>query len=360
MLPATERMDPAGSLAAPLIGTVGAEGRDSRASSTSTTRCWPGTNGTATEEMSPDGVPLPGKTTSSSATVPGTGVELTIDEPLQYVTEQSLGAEILASHAKSGIAIVMNTRTGDDPVHGEPGGQDRAAPARRTDPAAATTDAGRARPAVDHDHDAPPPPPPPPVTTVIQAPQNLALTQVYEPGSVFKLVTFSAALQDGIISPDEVFTVPNTLDHRRLGVPRRREPPHREAHATQILAQSSNIGTIEIAQQLGEGRLAAQIATLGFGQPTGLGFPAESAGLVKSDPATWQVSDIGSTPIGQDDAVTAQQVLDMVNTVGTGGVFVPPRLVQATVAPRRVGDKPTRSRRRTAPCPKRSRRSSPR
>ncbi len=72
-----------------------------------------GHNGSATEEMSPDGVPLPGKTTQSSATVPGTGVELTIDEPLQYVTEQSLGAEILASHAKSGIAIVMNTRTGE-------------------------------------------------------------------------------------------------------------------------------------------------------------------------------------------------------------------------------------------------------
>ena len=56
---------------------------------------------------------------------------------------------------------------------------------------------------------------------------------------------------------------------------------------------------------------------------------------MKSDPATWRVSDIGSTPIGQDDAVTAQQVLDMVNTVATGGVFVPPRLVQATVADRR-------------------------
>jgi cell division protein FtsI (penicillin-binding protein 3) len=156
---------------------------------------------------------------------------------------------------------------------------------------------------------------------------------VYEPGSVFKLVTFSAALQDGIISPDEVFTVPNSLTIDGWVFHDAETHPTEQLTATQILAQSSNIGTIEIAQQLGEGRLAAQIATLGFGRTTGLDFPAESAGLVKSDPATWHVSDIGSTPIGQDDAVTAQQVLDMVNTVGTGGVFVPPRLVRATVAP---------------------------
>ena len=146
-------------------------------------------------------------------------------------------------------------------------------------------------------------------------------------------MTFSAALQDGIISPDEVFTVPNTLTIDGWVFHDAENHPTEKLTATQILAQSSNIGTIEIAQQLGEGRLAAQIATLGFGRGTGLGFPAESAGLVKSDPATWRVSDIGSTPIGQDDAVTAQQVLDMVNTVGTGGVFVPPRLVRATVAP---------------------------
>jgi cell division protein FtsI (penicillin-binding protein 3) len=167
---------------------------------------------------------------------------------------------------------------------------------------------------------------------VEQAPQNLALTQVYEPGSVFKLVTFSAALQDGIISPDEVFTVPNSLTIDGWVFHDAENHPTERLTATQILAQSSNIGTIEIAQQLGVGRLAAQIGTLGYGRSTGLGFPAESPGLVKSDPGSWSVSDIGSTPIGQDDAVTAQQVLDMVNTVATGGVFVPPRLVRATVA----------------------------
>jgi cell division protein FtsI (penicillin-binding protein 3) len=330
--PTTERLDPAGSLAAPLIGTVGAEGSGQSGLEYKYNSLLAGKTGVAHEEISPDGVPLPGKTTKSSPTVPGTGVELTVDEPLQYVTEQSLSAEILASHAKSGIAIVMNTHTGDilamanlvaktvqPPTPKVAPPPPPAATVPGSPPSSTTTTTT--------------PPPPPPITTVVQAPQNLALTQVYEPGSVFKLVTFSAALQDGIISPDEVFTVPNTLTIDGWVFHDAESHPTERLTATQILAQSSNIGTIEIAQQLGEGRLAAQIATLGFGRTTGLGFPAESAGLVKSDPATWRVSDIGSTPIGQDDAVTAQQVLDMVNTVGTGGVFVPPRLVQATVAP---------------------------
>jgi len=334
VLPVTERVDPAGPLARPLIGAVGSQDQGQSGLEYKFNSLLGGRNGFATEEMSPDGVPLPGKTTRSSPTVPGTGVELTIDEPLQYVTEQSLGAEILASHAKSGIAIVMNTHTGEILSMANLVAKTVQPPTPKLAPAPAATPPapGSSTPSTTTTT-APPPPPPPPITTVVQAPQNLALTQVYEPGSVFKLVTFSAALQDGIISPDEEFTVPNSLTIDGWVFHDAESHPTEQLSATTILAQSSNIGTIEIAQQLGEGRLAAQIATLGFGRTTGLGFPAESAGLVKSDPATWRVSDIGSTPIGQDDAVTAQQVLDMVNTVGTGGVFVPPRLVRATVAP---------------------------
>ncbi|HWW52784.1 MAG TPA: penicillin-binding protein 2 [Acidimicrobiales bacterium] len=331
VLPDTLRLDPAGPLASPLLGGVGSLNTGQAGLEYQFDSLLAGRNGTAVEQRSPDGVPLPGKTITKAATVPGTGVELTIDEPLQYVTEQSLGAEILASHAKSGIAIVMNSRTGEILSMANLVAKTTPAPVPTPPPAPppTTTPAG-STPASTTTTTAPPPPPP--ITTVVQASQNLALTQVYEPGSVFKLVTFSAALQDGIISPDEVFTVPNSLNIAGWVFHDAENHPTERLTATQILAPSSNIGTIEIAQQLGEGRLAAQIATLGFGSPTGLGFPAESSGLVKSNPSSWRVSDIGSTPIGQDDAVTAQQILDMVNTVGTGGVFVPPRLARATVA----------------------------
>jgi cell division protein FtsI (penicillin-binding protein 3) len=295
LLPSTERVNPAGQLAAPLLGNVGWNGQGQSGLEYQFDKILAGRSGSVTEEEAPGGIPLPGTTKQGSAGEPGTGIELSIDQPLQYFAEQALGSAVTSSHAKSGIAIVMDTHTGEilamanlvaDPSTGK----------------------------------------------VSEASQNLALTQVYEPGSVFKIVTFSAALTDGIITPDTVLTVPNTLTIDGWQFHDAETHPTEELSATQILAQSSNIGTIEIAESLGEQRLASQINALGFGRPTGLGFPGESAGLIKPDPSQWSGSDIGSTPIGQDDAVTAQQVLDMINTVATGGVFVPPRLVRATVS----------------------------
>jgi cell division protein FtsI (penicillin-binding protein 3) len=295
LLPDSQRVDPAGQLAAPLVGQVGAEGSGQAGLEYQYNDLLGGRSGTERIERSPSGVALPGGTTALSASSPGTSIELTLDEPLQYVAEQALGSEIVSSHAKSGSVIVMNTHTGDILAM-----------------ANMVANGGG--------------------SGAVEAASNLALTQVYEPGSVFKLATFSAALQDGIITPSQVFTVPNSLNIGDWVFHDAESHATEQLSATQILAQSSNIGTIEIAQRLGKTRLAGQIQALGFGQPTGLDYPAESAGLVKSNPATWTGSDIGSTPIGQDDAVTAQQVLDMVNTVATGGVYVPPRLVQATIA----------------------------
>ena len=158
------------------------------------------------------------------------------------------------------------------------------------------------------------------------------MTQVYEPGSVFKLVTFSAALAAGVTTPTQQITVPASLP---MGTYTFHDA---EAHGTEvmtpssILAQSSNIGTIEVAEALGKNRLLDQIGNLGFGKSTGLAFPGESEGLVPGASA-WTGTSIGSTPIGQDDAVTAQQILDAYNAVANGGVFVAPRLVRATVSP---------------------------
>jgi cell division protein FtsI (penicillin-binding protein 3) len=171
-----------------------------------------------------------------------------------------------------------------------------------------------------------------PKDAVEEAPSNLAVTQLYEPGSVFKLVTFSAALQEGLISPSSVFTVP---DHMQLdGSTFHDAEPHpiESLSATQILAQSSNIGTSEIAQGVGEQRLLAQVKALGFGQPTGLSFPGESPGLLTTA-SQWEPTDFVSLPIGQVDAVSALQVLDAYNTVANGGVFVAPKLVQGTLSP---------------------------
>jgi cell division protein FtsI (penicillin-binding protein 3) len=292
--PSTQRVDPTGSLLAAVVGGVDAAQSGDSGLEYRYDRLLAGRPGTEEVQRTPDDVPFPGAG-RGTAPVAGTGLELTIDESLQYEADQALSAEVSAAHAKSGVAVVMDSHTGD---------------------VLAMVDVVR-DPASGQVHD---------------STENAALTSVYEPGSVFKLVTFSAALQDGLITPQEQFTVPPSLTID--GWVFHDAEPHgtEQLSATQILAQSSNLGTIEIAQLLGKDRLAAQMAALGFGRPTGLGFPGESAGLVNLDPSSWSGAAMGSTPIGQDDSVTAQQVLDMVNTVATGGVFVPPRLVRATVS----------------------------
>ena len=295
LLPSTQRVDPVGALASPVLGAVNGSGAGASGIEYQYNGLLAGHAGTAVLHQTPDAVPLPGGT-GGTAAVAGSGLELTIDEQLQYVTEQALGAEVVASHAKSGTAVVMDSRTG----------QILAMADLLADPA---------------------------TNSVTEAPLNDAVASVYEPGSVFKLVTFSAAIADGLITPQEPFSVPNTLSIDGWVFHDAENHPTEQLTATQILAQSSNIGTIEIANLLGRTRLAQQITALGFGRTTGLRFPGESAGLVNADPSKWSGSAMGATPIGQDDSVTPQQVLDMVNTVATGGLMVTPSLVRAVVRP---------------------------
>jgi len=319
LIDSSVRYDPNGDLASPVIGMVNAAGVGAGGLEYQDNTLLAGTAGSETLVESPAGVALPNTpVVQRSASRPGAGLELTLDEPLQYETEQALGSEMVSTGAASGIAVVMDVRTGDilsmaDLVTNSANAASTSTRSGGGTAAPPTVTIGRNGP-------------------VSEAPSNLALTQLYEPGSVFKLVTFSAALQDGVVGPDTVFSVPDqiSLDGSTF---HDAEPHATEAlSATQILAQSSNIGTSEIAQDLGEQRLLSQVHTLGIGQPTGLNFPGESPGLLVG-PAQWEPTDYVSLPIGQVDAVNAMQVLDMYNSVANGGVFVSPRLVQATVSP---------------------------
>ncbi len=314
---------PAGLMAEPVLGTVGTTGSGLSGLEYQYDHLLAGHPTTLDALVAPGGVSL-GGSTSASGRDAGFGLELTIDSGLQLVAEQALGAEIAATHATGGDAVVMDVRTGQilaladlasssHPPVG-PGATPAGLPA--LGPSAPTYALpGSTLPA-----------------GVVEASSPTALTQVYEPGSVFKLVAFSAALTDGIVTPGTILAVPGALplggytfhDAERHGA--------ESLTASQILAQSSNVGTIEIAQRLGAARLAGQIERLGFGAPTGLDFPGSSIGLVPGLP-TWTASSIGSTPIGQADGVTALQVLDAYNTVANGGVEVAPSLVRAVVTP---------------------------
>ncbi len=304
LLDGSERIDADGTLAGPVLGAVHASGAGASGLEYQYNSLLSGKAGTETLLESPAGVDLPqGAALTHSGGGNGTGIELTIDQPLQYVTESALGNEIAASHATSGMAVVMDTRTGDI--------------LSMANLVAGNNGLGLV------------PGTPSPVS---QAPSNLALTQTFEPGSVFKLVTFSAALADGVINPNTTFTVPDQMTIDGSLFHDAETHPTEQLTATQIIAQSSNIGTGEIANNLGESRLLAQVRNLGFGTPTGLHFPGESAGVL-AGASQWEPTNIVSLPIGQVDAVTAMQVLDAFNAVGTGGVQIQPRLVRATVSP---------------------------
>jgi cell division protein FtsI (penicillin-binding protein 3) len=313
----SKRQVPNGDLASPVIGFTNAAGKGAGGLEYGDNRLLAGSDGKETIMASPSGVALPQTpVTNQVATTPGTGLELTIDTQMQYESEQALANAIESSNSVSGTAIVMDVKTGQIlsmanlvATHPAPLGTQTKA----VNGPGGVVSIG-------------------PKDAVNEAPNNLAVTQLYEPGSVFKLVTFSAALQNGLINPNTVFTVPDQI-HLDGSTFHDAEPhPTEQLTATQILAQSSNIGTSEIAQGVGEQRLLAQVKALGFGQSTGLDFPGESPGLLATA-AQWEPTNYVSLPIGQVDAVNALQVLDAYNTVANGGVYVAPKLVQATVSP---------------------------
>ena len=335
LVPESQRVQPNGQLALPVVGTVNWNGDGASGLEYQYQKLLAGRAGTKSLMQAPDGVAIPGTGKASAAAQPGTGLELTIDESVQYVAEQALAAEISASHAYSGTAVVMDVKTGDILAMADL----QATSGSATTGAGATSPAGAVTVADTAGAPAPSTSGPTLVSQadtlpdgVEEAPANTAVTGVYEPGSVFKLVTFSAALAAGVTNPNQPIEVPASLPMGTYTFHDAEQHGTERLTAAGILAQSSNIGTIEVAQALGKNRLLAQIGNLGFGKPTGLSFPGETRGLVPG-PSAWTDTSIGSTPIGQDDAVTAQQILDAYNAVANGGTFVSPRLVRATVTP---------------------------
>jgi cell division protein FtsI (penicillin-binding protein 3) len=315
-----KRQVPNGNLAAPVVGFTNAAGKGAAGLEFGDDQVLAGTDGKETIMESPGGVALPqSPVTKQVSSTPGTGLELTIDSQLQYESEQALASAIETSNAVSGTAVVMDVKTGQILSMANLAATHPAALGAPTTTTTTPNDPGGVVPIGPHD-------------AVNEAQSNLAVTQLYEPGSVFKLVTFSAALQDGLINPNSEFTVPDQISLDGSIFHDAEPHPTEQLSATQILAQSSNIGTSEIAQGVGEQRLLNQVKTLGFGQPTGLAFPGESSGLLATA-AQWEPTDYVSLPIGQVDAVSALQVLDAYNAVANGGVYVAPKLVQGTVSP---------------------------
>ena len=290
--PDSVRVTSGGDLFQPILGGVNAAEQGYAGVEYAYNYLLAGKPGSELAAVAPGGITLPSAPKDVVPARAGTGLVLTIDEPLQVETERDVAAQMVATHSHSGVAVVMNVHTGAilamvDLVAGAHG-------------------------------------------KIVPAASNLAATQIYQPGSVMKLATVTAALEAGLITPTTVFTVPDSISVGGYTFSDAELHPTEALPVSQILAQSSNVGTIEIAQRLGLQRLADGLTAYGFGIPTGLNWPGESAGIVGSA-ATWYGSSAGSVPIGTGEAVTPMQVLDAYNTVANGGVSVTPHLIAGLV-----------------------------
>ncbi len=317
-----KRFYPAGQLASPLIGTVGTDNTGLSGLEYRYNNIISGTAGKLVRQVDPQGGQVAGGLQEYRAPVNGQDLVLTIDEPLQYDAEQALAQAIVAARAQSGIALLMDTRTGDIladaeltmPTAGST--QPPAVPVNIPSPTTSTT--------TPTGSTTPPAAPSQPV----EAASATSFSQVYEPGSVNKLITISAALQEGVIKPTDMFTIPDSYSVAGTVFHDAESHANEQWNVTDILANSSNIGTIQIAQRLGKTDLLKYIHDYGLGQLSAVDFPGETPGLL---PTYWSGTSIADVPIGQGISVTAMQMLAAYNTEANGGVYVAPRLVNATV-----------------------------
>ncbi|HBB86283.1 MAG TPA: hypothetical protein DC047_01560, partial [Blastocatellia bacterium] len=223
---------------------------------------------------------------------PGQTIVLTIDQSIQYTAEAALTSAIAESHAKSGTAIVMDPHTGEILA---------LANAPTFDP----NNVGAAPPA---------------------ARANWALQNIYEPGSTFKVVAYSAAIEKGLAKPDDhidcqmgSITVAKRVihDHHPFG----------NLTLTEALAKSSNVAAIKLGLRVGDPTMYDYITRFGFGARTGIELPGETAGMIHPL-SRWLPSSIGSIAIGQEVGVTPLQMAAAFGALANDGVRIAPHLIR--------------------------------
>ena len=220
----------------------------------------------------------------------GRDVYLTLDHTIQATAEAVLRRTVKDSGAKAASAVVLDPRTGEVLAMAVAPGFDAnrfgQVPAERV--------------------------------------KNRTVTDTYEPGSTFKLVTVTGVLGEGLVTPETAYTLPYKIHVADRVIHDSHPRETMRMSVAQILSLSSNVGTVTLAQVLGRDRLTKWIDRFGFGQSTGLAFPGESPGILPQ----WSGSTIGNVPIGQGIAVTPVQMASAYAAVANGGVLVQPHLVE--------------------------------
>lgn len=231
--------------------------------------------------------------------VPGADLVLTIDQRIQMVAEVELARAVKKTQAPAGTIVVM------DPNNGE-------LLAVANWPTFNPNEPVRNRQDLKHR-------------------KNFAVSTLFEPGSSLKVVTIAAALEEKLTTPEEVLDCEMdgiNIGGRLVGDYK----PFGKLTVTEVLTNSSNIGTVKLGLRLGNWTLYRYLVRFGFGQKTGLPLPGETAGLLRSV-EDWQNDSIGSIPIGQEIGVNAVQLARAVSVIANGGWLIQPRIIRSMIHP---------------------------
>jgi len=291
------RRYPSGTVAAQVLGFVDIEGHGQAGIEQQYDGLLRGHPGKIQLERDPQGRAIPQGRRSLEPAEPGTDLVLTIDQHLQYVTEQALYRAVREHKARAGSVVVMSPRSGE-------------VLAMANMPTFDPNQIAASKP---------------------EARKNRAIADVFEPGSTNKTITAAAALQHGVVTPKTETIVP-------ANIPLCPEKTFRDSHShapelmtfADIVARSSNVGTIMAARDLGRDRLYKAEVDFGYGRRSGVDLPGEAPGILR--PAqSWYCTDLGTNAIGQGVAVTVLQMASVYATVANQGVLRAPTLLRGTV-----------------------------
>lgn len=288
------RFTPAGDLARSVVGEVDIDNNGLSGIEAQYAEQLTGTPGEVVLEASIDGKTIPSGAQRERPAVRGDDVVLTLDRSLQYEVERIVSEQVEAVGAESGTAVVTDPSTGEILAM----------------TSVIASDEG----------------------TVVPIADNRAVTTVYEPGSVMKIITIAGALEAGVVEPDTTLRVPDavTIADKTFT----EHDPHGTVSWTvaDILTHSSNVGTIKVGQALGREGIEDSYRRFGFGARTTLEYPNQQAGHLPPVEEWWTTS-AGTIPIGHGVSATPLQVLMAYNVIANRGTYVPPTLVRGTVDP---------------------------
>ena len=299
----SRRYYPLGSLFAQVIGIVDIDNKGQAGLEMYYEDILGGEQGEVLLELDAAGNPIPGSEKHRRDAEEGMDVQLTLDKDVQSHLEATLEAAVDRYEAKAGTALVLECNTGD-------------IIAMATSPTFDPNERTRLDP---------------------DTMRNRAITDVYEPGSALKIITAAAALEQGVIDSGTVLSVPAQLQVADRVFKEAEPKPARQLTFTEVISQSSNVGTIQVAMELGDERLAKYFNQMGLGQVTGVDFPGEVAGLVPPV-SKWSGTSAATMCIGQGISVSPVQLACVMGSIANGGRRIYPHFMKSRISEEGVED----------------------